>query len=351
MAVWEAGTKTRSKKLDPYHNDILSWLKEHTDMSAAQVFDWLQEKYGYTGVAESTVRNYVRDLRQHYHLPKVLTVRQYEAVPDPPMGKQMQVDFGETRQQTTKGEEVKLYFISFVLSHSRYKVVIWLDRPFTTKDVLWAHEKTFEVLGGMPEEIVFDQDRLILVNENGGDLIYTAAFQSYQEERGFNVYMCRGADPESKGRIENVVGFVKKSFAKHRIFDNIDKWNEACQAWIDRTGNGKVHNTTKKRPNAVFQLEKKHLRPIHKKSTIFHQDSSSITVTVRKDNTIPHKVCVNLFSMWLSHQYIWHSIFVHVFRLPRCRLVACMFSSRSKTRNLTKTCRVLPKTLHQVSYR
>lgn len=93
--------------------------------------------------------------------------------------------------------------------------------------------------------------------------------------------MCRQSDPESKGRIENVVGFVKKNFAKHRVFSTIDKWNEQCQAWLVRTGNGKVHNTTKKRPVEVFQLEKKHLRPISKPTF-----EPSITRTVRKDNTI-----------------------------------------------------------------
>lgn len=289
MATWMASTRQRSKKLDPYHNEVLSWLKEHPDMSAAQVFDWLEEKYKSAGVAESTVRNYVRALRQHYHLPKVLHVRQYEAIPDPPMGKQAQVDFGQSKQQTTKGEEVKLSFISFVLSHSRYKVVIWLDRPFTTKDVIWAHEMAFEIYGGMPEEIVYDQDHLILVKENAGDCIFTAAFQSYREERDFRVYMCKKADPESKGRIENVVGFVKDNFAKYRVFDNIDKWNEDCQAWLNRTGNGKVHNTTKKRPVTVFQLEKEHLRPVPQKINSFIKDTSSITVTVRKDNTVWYK--------------------------------------------------------------
>lgn len=289
MATWMASTLERSKKLDPYHYEIYSWLKEHPDMSAAQVLDWLEEKYEGVGVAESTVRNYVRSLRQRYHLPKVLKVRQYEAIPDPPMGKQAQVDFGETKQQTTDGEEIKLHFICFVLSHSRYKVVTWLDRPFTTKDVIWAHEKAFELLGGMPEEIVYDQDHLILANENAGNYIFTAAFQSYREERGFRVYMCKKADPESKGRVENVVGFVKNSFAKHRLFDNIDKWNEDCQAWLDRTGNGRIHNTTKKRPAMVFQLEKKHLRPVHQKVNSFSKDTSSITVTVKKNNTIPYK--------------------------------------------------------------
>jgi transposase len=42
-----------------------------------------------------------------------------------------------------------------VLSHSRFKYVEWLDRPFTTRDVLRCHENAFHVFGGMPEEIVY----------------------------------------------------------------------------------------------------------------------------------------------------------------------------------------------------
>ncbi|WP_382402960.1 hypothetical protein [Lentibacillus salinarum] len=112
------------------------------------------------------------------------------------------MEFEETNQQTTKGGDIKLYFISFVLSHSRFKAVMWLDRPFTTRDVLWAHEKAFEVMGGMPGEIVYDQDQLIFVKESAGDFIFTAAFRSYLEEKGSHVYMCKGAESELKGRIE-----------------------------------------------------------------------------------------------------------------------------------------------------
>ncbi len=74
--------------------------------------------------------------------------------------------------------------------------------------------------------------------------------------------MCRKSDPESKGRIENVVGYVKKNFAKHRVYYNLDKLNEECLDWLKRTGNGKMHNTTKKIPGKVFLEEKKHLRPV-----------------------------------------------------------------------------------------
>ncbi|WP_237049381.1 Mu transposase domain-containing protein [Lentibacillus amyloliquefaciens] len=155
----------------------------------------------------------------------------------------------------------------------------------TTKDVIDCHEQAFHAFGGIPYEIVYDQDALIVVSENAGDLILTEAFQAYREERKLTMYVCRKADPESKGKVENVVKFVKGNFAKNRIFGTLDRWKEQSDAWLERTGNGKVHNTTKKRPVEVFALEKQHLRPVTTKLTLSRVDSS-ITRTVRKDNTI-----------------------------------------------------------------
>ncbi|MGF9798599.1 DDE-type integrase/transposase/recombinase, partial [Brevibacillus agri] len=200
------------------------------------------------------------------------------------MGKQMQVDFGETKLRNSEGHTVKLWFITFVLSHSRYKYVLWQDRPFTTVDVVNAHEEAFIFYGGMPEEIVYDQDHLLLTSENHGDLILTHEFAKYVEERGFRIHMCRKGDPESKGKIENVVKYIKRNFARHRQFTNVDKLNEQCLAWLARTGNANMHHTTKKIPAEVYAFEKAYLRPVHKK--IETLSKSSITRTVRKDNTI-----------------------------------------------------------------
>lgn len=288
MAEWMASVKTRAKKLDSFEMLIHTWLSEHPDLSGAQVYDWLKERDKDMEVGESTVRSYVKELREKYNIPKTEPQRVYQAIPDPPMGQQAQVDFGQTKQKTSEGKEKNLYFISFVLSHSRYKYVEWLDRPFTTKDVIRTHENAFEFFGGIPYELVYDQDALLLVSENAGDLILTSEFQAYREERKLHLFVCRKADPESKGRIENVVGFVKYNFAKNRVFHHVDSWNEHCIAWLGRTGNKKVHNTTKKRPLDVFALEKQHLRPVTRKISTTNIDSS-ITRTVRKDNTIVFK--------------------------------------------------------------
>jgi transposase len=278
---------TRAKKADQYQDQILNWLKEYPDIQASQIYYWIQEKVnGDPGFAESTLRTYVRNLRKEHNIPKTTKLRVYEAIDDPPMGQQMQVDMGEQWvYRMDKITRIKLYVIAFVLSHSRYKYAKWFDRPLTTADVILAHEQAFQYFGGIPQQAVYDQDSLILTKENYGDLIYTHQFASYRFERKFNVYMCRAADPESKGRIESVIGYVKNNFAKNRLFINLEKWNEDCIKWLELRANAKIHGTTKKIPAQVFTVEKKYLKPVSEKITKYSSDTS-ITYQVRKDNTV-----------------------------------------------------------------
>lgn len=278
--------QNRSKKLDPYHQEIVEWLKEHPDLTGAQVFDWLEDKLEVTDVSEGTVRNYVNELRESYHIQKGTANREYSTVPEIPMGQQIQVDFGEVRLPTTNGKYKRLYFVGFVLAHSRYKYVEWLDRPFRATDLIRMHENAFQHFGGMSTEIVYDQDRLLAVSENAGDLQMTEEFTKYRQARKFRVYLCRKSDPESKGKIEQVVKYVKYNFAKNRIFDNLVDWQGACMRWLTRTGNYKVHHNTKKRPFEVHALEKQHLQKVSGTYLLKDIFVTSITRTIHKDNVI-----------------------------------------------------------------
>ncbi|WP_197246437.1 IS21 family transposase [Cytobacillus firmus] len=279
----------KKKKLDHYKDWILAWLEEYPHLSSAQIHDWLLERYPHLVVGGSTVRTYVKDIREVYQIEKKVVVRQYEAVPEQPMGKQLQVDWGETKQKTIDNKEIKLYFIAFVLAHSRHKYMEWQTRPFTTKDAIRCHENAFKFYGGRAEEIVYDQDHLIAVSENAGQLLLTAEFQSYVNERKFKVHLCRKADPESKGMIENVVKYIKGNFADSRVFSDIEDWNKRARQWLERTGNHRVHQTTKKRPAEVFLLEKQHLQPVSSLLSYESTNNQSITRSVSKDNTIRYK--------------------------------------------------------------
>jgi transposase len=276
--------RERRRDLDLYEGVVADWLKQHPDMTAAQVYDWLKEHYKVTA-AERTARRFVGRLRAKYAIPKAKgATRQYEAMEDPPMGKQMQVDMGEAWVfDAYKRRSVKLYFVAAVLSHSRYKWAEWYTQPLNATRFTEALRDCFEYLGGMPKELVFDQDRVLAVEENYGDIIFTEEFERFRLDSGFEVYLCRASDPESKGRSEAVVKFIKNNFARNRQFVGIDIWNESFMDWLERTGNGKVHETTKKVPAEVFEQERLFLKPVPSTKKVYE---AIVTRGVHKDNTI-----------------------------------------------------------------
>ena len=77
--------------------------------------------------------------------------------------------------------------------------------------------------------------------------------------------------------------FFKRNFAKNRQFVDIDVWNDDCADWLDRTGNAKRHETTKKIPAEVFEQERLFLKPVP--STVRFSDDI-LTRDVHKNNTI-----------------------------------------------------------------
>jgi len=70
---------------------------------------------------------------------------------------------------------------------------------------------------GAPE-LVFDQDSIVAVSENYGDIIYTYEFEKYRKLHRLTNYLCRKADPESKGKVESMVKYVKNNFLPNRFF-------------------------------------------------------------------------------------------------------------------------------------
>jgi len=282
--------KHRERKPDKYKNQIVQWLTEYPDMTAAQIYDWLKERSALETLEfqKRSFQNYVNSIRKEYDIKKPETTRQYEAVDERAPGEQAQVDMGETPVLTSNGRHKKVYCFAMVLSHSRYKFILWQEHPFTTETFITAHIKAFTFFGGRPKEIVYDQDKILAVSENHGDIIYTAGFQNFINEVKFSVFLCHGADPESKGLVENVVRFAKHGFAEHRTFTDIESFNADCMAWLRRTANHDVHGTTKKRPDEVFALEKEYLIPVSEYR--FASDSEKIiSYPVRKDNIVLYK--------------------------------------------------------------
>ena len=261
---------SKDKTFECYKDDIKEVYKinDNKRLNMTAVYDYLEEKYKKLEGSERSLRNYINHLIRTGELKIVENVRVYSKTPELPYGKQMQLDFGENKCMSG----LKLYIFAAVLSGSRYKYVVYQDKPFKTIDVILHLLNCFDFFGGIPEELVIDQDKILVVSENKGDIIYTKDFKYFLEEMDLRMYVCRKADPETKGRVENLVGYNKDNFLSTRDFTTVDEANKGVVKWLKRRANGKISQATKKIPAEEIENERIELKPI--RSSIFRKDLS-----------------------------------------------------------------------------
>lgn len=279
--------KYRTKIFEPYQSHILNLyqVNDFQRLEKSAVYDYLEETLGSLPATERSFRNYISYLVETEQLKLNNHKRIYSPVVELPYGKQLQIDFGEYRTQ--KG--LKLYIFAAVLSASRYKYCALQDRPFTTLDLINHLLDCFQYIGGMPEELVIDQDKVMVVSENRGDIIYTKDFKQFIEEVNLKMYVCRKSDPESKGKIENVIKFIKRNFLKIRDFENIEEAKERLSRWLNRRANGKISLATRRIPQEMFTEEKIHLRGL--KNSIYRKDN--LNARERRKADITGEISVN----------------------------------------------------------
>jgi len=249
----------RERVFEEYEKDILDVyeMNEFQRLNMSAVYDYLEEKYGTLSANEQTLRNYIGYLIKTNKLRLKEKIRLYTKVPELPFGKQMQLDFGQYRCRSG----LKLYIFTCLLSASRYKYLSFQEHPFRTREVISHLLNSFDYFKGVPLEIVIDQDALMVVSENAGDIIYTDDFQYFIEEQKIRMYVCRAADPETKGKIENLIKYVKGNFLSIRDFKSIDEANESGLEWLKRRANGKISQATQQIPSLLIEHERAHLRP------------------------------------------------------------------------------------------
>lgn len=252
--------RNRIKIFEPFKTNVLDVYRENDfqKLEKAAVYDYLEEKCGDLPGTERSFRNYINYLADTGQLIVNDTPRKYYPVEELPYGKQMQIDFGEYRTRSS----LKLYIFGAVLSASRYKYCSFQTEPFTALDLINHLLDCFEYMGGMPEELVIDQDAVMVLKENAGDIIYTKDFKHFREEMDLKMYVCRKRDPETKGKIENLIKFIKRNFLRLRDFEDIDETCDRGLRWLSRRANGKISLATRRIPREMFTEEKKHLRPL-----------------------------------------------------------------------------------------
>ena len=276
----------RDKAFDELRGDILEVYEANgfRRLQVSSVYDCLEEKHGALPGNEQTLGNYIRYLIRTDGLRLDESARLYTKVPELPFGRQMQLDFGRYRCRSG----LVLYTFAALLSASRYKYVVFQGQPFRRLDVIGLLLDAFDYFGGRPEELVIDQDRLMVVSENAGDIIYTEDFKHFIGEQEVRLWVCRRADPESKGKIENLVKFTKGNFLSTRDFECVEEANAGVLRWLARRANGRISQATKQIPAVLIERERAALRPL--RNSIFRKDS----LVDREERTANEKAVISV---------------------------------------------------------
>jgi len=298
----------KSKVFEAYKDEILALMKvnksvKNNKVYCSSIYDVLEEKHGKLPGSDRTLRNYISFLKKSSDYDESKGIRLYQDVEDLPYGHQLQLDFGEQRIET--GE--KVFIFATVLSASRFKYVSVQNRPFRTVDVIEHLLNNFDIIGGIPNEIVIDQDKLMVVSENDGDIILTKAFKDFKNEQGFNLYVCRKADPETKGKVENLVKYVKTSFFSAREFSSLNEIPKRLNNWLVRTANGKISKATGCIPSDLIEYERQALKSL--RPSIYRKEN----FIDREKRRVNEKSCISVGSSFYSvpKKYIKKEVWIY----------------------------------------
>jgi transposase len=233
----------RPSKLDTY-KPFLHELMASGIYNCVVLLERLQEA-GYNG-GISILKEYVHPFRPPKKLP---AVRRYETAP----GKQAQMDWGICHYTDTGGTIHKVPVFVMVLGHSRAKYIEFASRcDLASLERCMAN--AFVHFGGVPEKVLTDNMKTVIIGRDNGKPIWNTAFEDFSVDMGFVPKVCAPRRPQTKGKVERLVGHVKDNFLPGRSFEDLNDLNRQALQWCHK-GDMRVHGTTGRIPAEELSKE------------------------------------------------------------------------------------------------
>jgi transposase len=241
--------KSRGSKLDPFKPFLQERLQEGI-YNCEVLFELLQEK-GYTG-GRTILKDYVKDFRPPRQVPAVL---RYETKP----GEYAQVDWGLCDYVDLDGTVRKVPVFVMVLGYSRATYIEFTKRC-DIHSFLRCLIHAFEYFGGIPKVMLTDQMKTVVLGM-GDDRKprWHSLFADFAAAIGLVPKVCKVRRPETKGKVERGVQYVKYNFLPGKRFVDLQDLNQQALHWCERI-NRRIHGTTGERP--IDRLREENLSSI-----------------------------------------------------------------------------------------
>ncbi|MGH7542193.1 MAG: IS21 family transposase [Gemmatimonadota bacterium] len=207
-------------------------------------------------LGESTFYRVWKGVRET--IPQALMVR-FEGV----AGEFAQFDFGQVDVRLPEGGKKRIHFAAYRMKYSRWiGVVIVPDER--AESLIRALLLCFEQSGGVPLRVVFDRPTTVVTGKDEhGRPIWNTTLAQVAIDYGFTIELCAPRSPEQKGAVENLVGFVKRSFFRARRFaDAHDDLTRQLLEWLVMVNDERPCRATGEIPRVRLMLERERMKPL-----------------------------------------------------------------------------------------
>ena len=247
--------------------------------NAVVLFKELRER-GYSG-GYTTLTNYLRPKRKE---APIFATRRFETAP----GKQAQVDWGHLGKIAYDDKEgsPEKAVSSFVMTLGSSRAMFSDAATDQTLPTLLAmHEAAFAHFGGIPEEILYDNMKTVVLQtltegvDERGEIRWNPTFRDFARYWGFNPRLCRPYRPKTKGKVESGVKYVKYNFLCGRSAVDLEDLRKQLAAWVAEVANKRKHGTTHRIVEEAWQEEKPHLQSATSRAPyqLLHQERRRVS--------------------------------------------------------------------------
>ena len=271
----------RPSKLDAFKDTIRRLVEQHP-YSSRQVLKLLREQ-GYTGGYSI--------LKEYLQLVRPVRKRAFFTLLYAP-GECAQVDWGSAGEIYIGQASRRLSFLVVMLCYSRL-MYIEFTLSQTLEHFLAGMQNAFLFFGGVPQNVLSDNLKTaVLRHPAGAAPVFHERYLDFAGHHGFTPKACGAYQPQAKGRVENGVGYVKKSLLNGLDITGLAAVNTTARDWLDTVANVRIHGETRQTPLARFQNEKTALRPLNA-----HPYDVGVIETVRVNSQFRVRVDGNRYSV------------------------------------------------------
>ena len=244
--------RKKPSKLDPF-KAVIDKMIANGIFNCVVIYERLQE-LGYIG-GITIIKDYVKDMRPARSSP---AAKRYETPP----GKQAQMDWGITHYIDENGAVHKTPVFTMIMGNSRSKYIEFTKRC-DFYSLIKCIVNAFEYFGGVPQIVLTDRMKTVIDGSEAGKPLWNKRFEDFAKDMGFIPKVCRPRRPETKGKVERLVKYVKDNFLPGRQFRDVDDLNLQALAWCGKV-DSKPHGTTGEIP--LIALKNEALLPLPDKA-------------------------------------------------------------------------------------